>query len=177
MDVTWKLKEGMKWSDGQPITCADVEATWKWVMDKDQVGLYAGTVGYEDITAIDGGTGTDCVMHYKKHYSRLPAAFSFILPKHYIETIPVKDAPTKLYPLKDPKSGVYSGCYIPTDDRSRRADHLRAEPELRDRSSATPVSRQARSSSTTAMPPRWSRASGPVRSTWPWTSSTPTSRS
>ncbi|TMC63387.1 MAG: hypothetical protein E6J17_05220, partial [Chloroflexi bacterium] len=29
MDVTWKLKPGIKWSDGQPITCADLEATWK----------------------------------------------------------------------------------------------------------------------------------------------------
>jgi len=114
MDVTWKLKDGMKWSDGQPITCADVEATWKWVMDKDQAGLYAGTVGYEDITGIDGGTGTTCVMHYKKHYSAYLLNFGFIMPKHYIETVPVKDAPTKLWPLKDPKSGVYSGCYIPT---------------------------------------------------------------
>src|SRR4051812_44559743 len=43
MDVTWKLKPGIKWSDGQPITCADLEATWKWVMDKDQAGLYGGT--------------------------------------------------------------------------------------------------------------------------------------
>lgn len=114
MDVTWKLKDGMKWSDGQPITCADVEATWKWVMDKDQAGLYAGTVGYDQITGIDGGTGTTCVMHYKSHYSAYLLNFSFILPKHYIETVPVKDAPTKLYPLKNPKSGVYSGCYIPT---------------------------------------------------------------
>ena len=30
MDVNWKLKPGMKWSDGEPITCADLEATWKW---------------------------------------------------------------------------------------------------------------------------------------------------
>jgi len=114
LDVTWKLKPGMKWSDGQDITCADVEATWKWVVDKDQVGLYAGTVGYDDITAIDGGTGTDCVIHYGKFYSAYLLQFTYILPKHYIETVPVKDAPTQLYPLKDPKSGVYSGCFIPT---------------------------------------------------------------
>ena len=114
MDVTWKLKPGMKWSDGKPISCADVEATWKWVMDKDQVGLYSGTVGYDSITSIDGGTGTDCVVHYGKLYSAYLLNFGAILPKHYIETIPVKDAPTKLYPLKDPKSGVYAGCYIPS---------------------------------------------------------------
>jgi peptide/nickel transport system substrate-binding protein len=114
MDVTWDLKPGMKWSDGQPITCADVQGTWKWVMDPAQTGLYAGTVGYDQITGIDGGTGTTCVMHYKSHYSAYLLNFSFILPEHYISTVAVKDAPTKLYPLKDPKSGVYSGCYIPT---------------------------------------------------------------
>ena len=114
MDVTWHLKPGMKWSDGQPITCADVEATWKWTMDKDQVGLYAGTVGYEDVTGVDGGTGTDCVVHYGKIYSAYLVMWVEILPKHYIESVPVKDAPTKLYPLNAPTKGVYSGPYIPT---------------------------------------------------------------
>jgi peptide/nickel transport system substrate-binding protein len=112
MDVTWKLKPGMKWSDGQDITCADVEATWKWVIDKDNVGI--NTVGYTDITAVDGGTGTDCVVHYGKIFAAYLLQFGAILPKHYIETVPVKDAQKKLYQLKDPKSAVYGGCYIPS---------------------------------------------------------------
>jgi peptide/nickel transport system substrate-binding protein len=119
MDVTWHLKPGMLWSDGQPINCDDVEATRAWIMDKDQAGLYAGTVGVEDITSVDGGTGTDCVMHFKKTYSAYLLLFGgpagAILPKHYIETIPVKDAPTRLYALNNPKGAVYSGPYIPTD--------------------------------------------------------------
>ena len=114
MDVTWKLKEGMKWSDGQPISCQTSRPRGSGSWTRTRSGLYAGTVGYEDITAIDGGTGLNCVLHYKKHYSAYLLNFGFILPKHYIETVPVKDAPTKLYPLKDPKSGVYAGCYIPT---------------------------------------------------------------
>ena len=36
MDLTWKMKPNMKWSDGSPINCDDVIATWKWIMDKDQ---------------------------------------------------------------------------------------------------------------------------------------------
>jgi peptide/nickel transport system substrate-binding protein len=116
MDVTWHLKPGMKWSDGQPITCADLEATWKWVMDKDQAGLWAGTVGFDQITAIDGGTGSDCVVHYKGVYGAYIGQFSNqtpVLPKHYIETVPVKDAAKKLYPLSDPGSAVWSGPFIP----------------------------------------------------------------
>jgi peptide/nickel transport system substrate-binding protein len=116
MDVTWKLKPGIQWSDGQPITCADLEATWKWVMDKDQAGLYGGTVGFDQITAIDGGTGSDCVIHYKGIYGGYLGQFSNqtpVLPKHYISKVSVKDAPKKLYPINNPTSGVYSGPYIP----------------------------------------------------------------
>jgi len=116
MDVTWKLKPGIKWSDGQPITCADLEATWKWVMDKDQAGLYNGTVGFDQITGIDGGTGSSCVIHYKGIYGGYIGQFSNqspVLPKHYLSTVSVKDAPKKLYPLNNPTSGVYSGPYIP----------------------------------------------------------------
>jgi peptide/nickel transport system substrate-binding protein len=116
MDVTWKLKPGIKWSDGQPITCDDLTATWKWVMDKDQAGLYAGTTGFDQITAIDGGTGSTCVIHYKGIYGGYLGQFGNqtpVLPKHYISTVPVKDAPKKLYTLTNPKQGVYSGPYIP----------------------------------------------------------------
>jgi peptide/nickel transport system substrate-binding protein len=116
MDVTWKLKEGAKWSDGEAITCADLEATWKWVMDKDQAGLYNGTVGFEDISGVDGGTGSNCVVHYKKIYGGYLGQFSNqtpVLPKHYIETVPVKDAAKKLYTLTDPTKAVYSGAFIP----------------------------------------------------------------
>ncbi len=116
MDVTWKLKPGMKWSDGQPISCADLTATWKWVMDKDQAGLYGGTVGFDQITGIDGATGTDCVIHYKGIYGGYLGQFSNqtpVLPAHYISKVPVKDAPKKLYPLADPGSAVWSGPFIP----------------------------------------------------------------
>ena len=116
MDVTWKLKEGAKWSDGSAITCADLEATWKWVMDKDQAGLYNGTVGFDQITGVDGGTGSTCVVHYKGIYGGYLSQFSNqtpVLPKAYIESVPIKDAAKKLYPLTDPTKGVYSGPFVP----------------------------------------------------------------
>ncbi len=33
--VTWKLKQGIRWSDGQPFTAEDVKFTWEYVTDKD----------------------------------------------------------------------------------------------------------------------------------------------
>ena len=53
MSVNWRLKPGMKWSDGQPITCADLEATWQWNMHPDNTGLAGGTTGWEDIESVD----------------------------------------------------------------------------------------------------------------------------
>jgi peptide/nickel transport system substrate-binding protein len=115
MDVTWTLKTGMLWSDGTPITCADVDATRAWIMDKAQTGLTGGTVGYENISSIDGGTTTTCVMHFSKTYSAYLLLFGAVLPKAYITSISVADAPTKLYALANPKAAIYSGPYIPTD--------------------------------------------------------------
>jgi peptide/nickel transport system substrate-binding protein len=113
MDVKFNLKTGMKWSDGQPITCDDVKATWSWIMDPKQTGLVGGTIGWEDITGVDGGTGTACVVHYKALFSGYLSLIAPVLPAHYLSTIPAADAATKLYPMGNLKSGVYSGPYIP----------------------------------------------------------------
>jgi len=114
MDVTWNLKAGMKWSDGSPINCDDLKATWQWIMNKDNAGLAAGTIGWQDVSGVDGGVGADCVMHFSVVYEGYLNLVSPLLPAHYLSTVPVKDAPTKLYPLGDLASGVYSGPYIPS---------------------------------------------------------------
>ena len=94
MKVTFSLREGLVWSDGKPITCADFEATWKWIMDPDNTGLYGGTTGWEDITAFDCSDPAKVVVNYKQQYFDYLVLFSPPLPKHYIETIPVKDQVT-----------------------------------------------------------------------------------
>jgi peptide/nickel transport system substrate-binding protein len=114
MDVAWNLKPDMKWSDSQPINCDDLKATWQWIMNKDNIGLAAGTIGWQDISGVDGGVGTDCVMHFSVAYEGYLNLVSPLLPAHYLSTVAVKDAPTKLYPLGSLSSGVYSGPYIPS---------------------------------------------------------------
>lgn len=113
MDVEYDLMT-INWSDGKPITCDDLEATRKWIMDPANTGLAGGTVGVEDISSIEDKGGNKCVVHFDKFYAGylgLPG----LLPKHYIETVPVADSSSKLWPLSDVKSGVYSGPYIPTE--------------------------------------------------------------
>jgi peptide/nickel transport system substrate-binding protein len=113
MDVEYNLIK-MNWSDGTPITCADMEATRKWQMDKAQVGLSNGIVAVQDITNVEDAGGGKCIVHFDKFYAGYLGSPG-ILPKHYIESVSVADAPTKLYPLADVASGVYSGPYMPSD--------------------------------------------------------------
>lgn len=114
MDVKIDIIPGAKWSDGTNITCADVEYNWKWVMDKDNTGLASGTVGWENISSVDGGTTTSCTVHFSQIYENYLSLWSPLLPAKYLQTAPVKDAVNKLYTNDHPELGVYSGPYIPT---------------------------------------------------------------
>jgi peptide/nickel transport system substrate-binding protein len=116
MDVKIDLVAGAQWSDGQPITCDDVAYMVEWSLDKDQVGLITGKAGWEDITGVDGGTGTNCVVHFKKVYEQYLSLWAPLLPKHYLQTTTVKKAQTTLYThakADDVAKGVYSGPYMP----------------------------------------------------------------
>lgn len=129
MDVTWDLRLGMQWSDGQPVNCDDIKATWQWITSKDNSGLPAGTTaGWQDVTGVDGGAGTSCVMHFDKIYEGYLTLVSPLLPAHYITTVPIKDARSKLYPMSNPASGVYSGPYVPASVQARTQIGLKPNP-------------------------------------------------
>lgn len=57
--VTYKLKEGVLWSDGEPFTADDVVFTWNWIMDPANASVSAGVYGQiEDMQAVDPLTVT-----------------------------------------------------------------------------------------------------------------------
>jgi len=89
MTVTWKLRDGLKWSDGQPLTCDDFKYAWEWVMDKDNTGVVLA--GFEDTTAVDCPSDTDIVMHYNKVFEGYLTQYIAPLPRHYLSKIPVAD--------------------------------------------------------------------------------------
>ncbi len=49
--VTWKLKQGVKWSDGQPFTAKDVAFTYRYITDKDTATVSQGL--YQDIASVE----------------------------------------------------------------------------------------------------------------------------
>ena len=93
MTVTWTLRDGLKWSDGQPLTCDDFKYAAQWVLDKDNVGVV--TSGFSDLKG--GADGVECksdtemVWHFQNIYEGYITMVAAPLPRHYLEKIPMKD--------------------------------------------------------------------------------------
>jgi peptide/nickel transport system substrate-binding protein len=49
--ITWKLKEGLKWSDGTPVTSEDVKFSWEYCTAEG--GGCAQSEKYIDVTSVD----------------------------------------------------------------------------------------------------------------------------
>ncbi len=56
--VTWKLRKGVKWSDGQPITAKDVVFNWQKMMDPNVNFIYRKSFqdSFTDVKALDDYT-------------------------------------------------------------------------------------------------------------------------
>ncbi len=57
--VTVKIKQGLTWSNGDPVTAKDFEYQWKWILDPANAAKYAGMLYiFEGAEAFNAGTGT-----------------------------------------------------------------------------------------------------------------------
>jgi peptide/nickel transport system substrate-binding protein len=84
MDVTWKLRPGIKWHDGYAHTSADV----KFTVDAINKGDWKpeSTDGFDRIASVDTPDSLTAVVHYKEVYA--PYRLQFFrgtLPKHLLE--------------------------------------------------------------------------------------------
>jgi peptide/nickel transport system substrate-binding protein len=78
--VTFKLKEGLKFSDGAPLTCDDVKFTWQAVMTPES-GVRS-TTGYSDIEQIECPNPTTAVLRFKNFFAPYLTLFERgVLPK------------------------------------------------------------------------------------------------
>lgn len=84
MSVSMGIKQEAHWSDGKPITCDDMEFTWKTIMnDKWQIG---SRLGWDLIEGIDCPTPKKIVVRFSKPYAPyLSVVGTAPLPKHDIE--------------------------------------------------------------------------------------------
>ena len=109
LTYTYKLREGLKWSDGQPLTAEDVAYTINRSRDEEWANHFS-TTGNLDATVIDDRTVqiTSSVPDPK-----LPTMDVYIVPKHIYEPL---DAEAVLE--YDALDGVASGPYALTAWRS-----------------------------------------------------------
>ncbi len=71
--VTWKLKDGVVWSDGTPFTSADVKATWQYVIKPENGAVTVSN--YENVDSIDTPDATTVKVNFKTATSIWYAAF------------------------------------------------------------------------------------------------------
>ena len=79
MAVTLKLKPGLKWADGQPVTSKDIEFTWR--VGKDPNSGFSNTNPWDRATKVDIVDPQTAVMHLKQvrvDYNR----WDQLLPEH-----------------------------------------------------------------------------------------------
>ena len=82
LDVTWELRPGIKWSDGVPLTSADIKYTWEIWMKDPKVN---NRTGFSEIESIATPSDLTAVVTYKSIYAPYPLNFSDLMPKHLLE--------------------------------------------------------------------------------------------
>ncbi|MDI1283467.1 MAG: peptide ABC transporter substrate-binding protein [Reyranella sp.] len=101
--VIWKIKQGVKWHDGQPLTADDVVFTWAYASDPATATVSSGS--YKDVTVekIDAFT---VIVKFKQPTPFWADTFvgwaGGIIPKHlFADYVGAKsrDAPTNLKPV------------------------------------------------------------------------------
>ena len=90
MTVTWTLRSGLKWSDGEPLTCDDFKFAHEWVLDKDNTGI--GTLSsYQAVSKVDCPDATTLVEHFPKIFEGYITLEVAPWPRHYFKDFAVKD--------------------------------------------------------------------------------------
>ncbi|GFP26668.1 peptide/nickel transport system substrate-binding protein [Candidatus Hakubella thermalkaliphila] len=81
--ITYKLREGITWSDGEPLTSQDIKFTWETIMNPDW--LIISRIGYEKIESIETPDPLTAIVKFKEPYAPWKDLFRGILPKHWLE--------------------------------------------------------------------------------------------
>ncbi len=102
--VTWKLKQGVKWSDGQPFTAADVRFTYDFITNPDTGATTAAVYdGVDSVEVIDDHT---VKINFKEvtpaWYLPFVGAWGMIIPQHVFEAYngpEARQAPANMLPV------------------------------------------------------------------------------
>ncbi len=77
--LTYRLRRGLRWSDGKPLTSRDIRFTWQAIMAPAN-GAYQA--GYNQITSIDTPDRLTAVVRMHGTFAAWQTLFSSLLPWH-----------------------------------------------------------------------------------------------
>jgi peptide/nickel transport system substrate-binding protein len=81
MDVAYRLRSGLRWSDGQALTSDDVAFTWGLIVSPKVQGVLSSD-GYRAISRVDIHDSQRFTLHFDRLYSKYLNLFPAILPQH-----------------------------------------------------------------------------------------------
>src|SRR5439155_15650522 len=82
MTVQWTLRPDVRWSDGMPLTSADLRFTWRTVMTDPRTTTREG---YELITDIETPDERTALVRYRAIDAAYVTRFDALLPRHLLE--------------------------------------------------------------------------------------------
>jgi peptide/nickel transport system substrate-binding protein len=90
LTITWHLKDGLKWSDGQPLTSKDLVYDWKAQVDPANAPI--SRLDWSSVDSIDTPDDTTAVVHFKtldpgwyKLWADGPNTGNAVFPAHMLE--------------------------------------------------------------------------------------------
>jgi peptide/nickel transport system substrate-binding protein len=89
LTITYKLRQGVKWADGQPFTADDVKFTYEAIMNP--ANTISGKSVYDKIEAFNVTDQYTFELKMKEPYAAYASFFSYplgILPRHVLGTLP-----------------------------------------------------------------------------------------
>src|SRR5581483_10884721 len=100
LSYTYKIRQGAKWSDGQPITSKDILFTWQAVMNPKNTGIVSKS-GYDQVDKIDTPDDNTAIVHFKTFYA--PALSTLFvsngfLPEHLLGKLDTLDGEKSYLP-------------------------------------------------------------------------------
>src|SRR2546428_3296791 len=82
MTVRYRLRDGVKWSDGAPFTSADVRFTWRSIMADPKISTREG---YDRIEGVEIPDTLTAIVRYRALDPAYATRFDTILPAHLLE--------------------------------------------------------------------------------------------
>lgn len=129
--ITWKLKPDLKWSDGTPVTSADVKFTWEYCKAPD--GGCAQASKYEGVKSVDTPDAQTVVVTFDapkpNPYTAFVGATAPIIQKAQFEKCVGAAAPTCTDANNAP---IGTGPFRVTSFKTNDTIELEANPNYRD---------------------------------------------